>query len=312
MSLQKIEKAILTAQRIAHWEAYLIEYDHKKNPNEYVCYAFHFEPKELLNNIVNSMSSNFFNKVKNQERVLEYTAQNPKGTIEKLSLNSSLIHKTWASLLNHINTSDDTCKLKDISANAFIFVGNYQDENGNDKNLYFLTQKNPVLSFKKRTPIFVSRHNTVVEAQEPMIQFGRCCDILITDHTLYSVNNNFESIFNIEYSHKIVCREHLAELETADLIDDMESYKTFAVSGKNSKKFITYDAQIVAKLQKQEYKDLLKKELRIPVNPATHKFDLSKPQNARNFTLAICGKTKLNMFDKGVCEVPSSVPISFS
>ena len=66
------------------------------------------------------------------------------------------------------------------------------------------------------------------------------------------------------------------------------------------------------KLQKQEYKDLLKKELRIPVNPATHKFDLSKPQNARNFTLAICGKTKLNMFDKGVCEVPSSVPISFS
>lgn len=30
MSLQKIEKAILTAQRIAHWEAYLIEYDHKK------------------------------------------------------------------------------------------------------------------------------------------------------------------------------------------------------------------------------------------------------------------------------------------
>ena len=70
MSLQKIEKAILTAQRIAHWEAYLIEYDHKKNPNEYVCYAFHFEPKELLNNIVNSMSSNFFNKLKNQERVL--------------------------------------------------------------------------------------------------------------------------------------------------------------------------------------------------------------------------------------------------
>ncbi len=101
-------------------------------------------------------------------------------------------------------------------------------------------------------------------------------------------------------------------METADLIDDMESYKTFAVSGQNSKKFITYDAQIVAKLQKQEYKDLLKKELRIPVNPATHKFDLSKPQNARNFTLAICGKTKLNMFDKGVCEVPSSVPISFS
>lgn len=133
------------------------------------------------------------------------------------------------------------------------------------------------------------------------------------DNTLYSINNNFESIFNIEYSHRIVCQERLQELEAADIVDDIDSYKTFASSGQNPKKFITYNPEIVKKItKKQKYKDLLINRLHIPVNSATNKFDLSDPKNAKNFTLAICDKAKNNMFDDGVCEVPSSSPISFT
>lgn len=153
---------------------------------------------------------------------------------------------------------------------------------------------------------------TIAKTTEPLVQFGKCFDVLIVDNTLYSINTNFESIFNIEYSHKIVCHERLSELETADIVDDIDSYKTFASSGQNPKKFITYNPEIVKKLKKQKYKDLLKNRLHIPVNPATNKFDLSDPKNAKNFTLAICDKAKNNMFDSGVCEVPSSSPISFT
>lgn len=46
--------------------------------------------------------------------------------------------------------------------------------------------------------------------------------------------------------------------------------------------------------------------------PYNKKFDLSEPNNAKNFTLAICDKTKFNMFDDGVCEVSSSTPILFT
>ena len=36
MSFQKIESAINTAKQITHWNSLLIEYNHKRNPNEYV------------------------------------------------------------------------------------------------------------------------------------------------------------------------------------------------------------------------------------------------------------------------------------
>ena len=55
---------------------------------------------------------------------------------------------SWPSLIEHINNSDDSVDLKDISANAFAFVGNYEDTDGNNKNLYLLSRKNPVLTFK--------------------------------------------------------------------------------------------------------------------------------------------------------------------
>ncbi len=312
MSFQKIESAINTAKQITHWNSLLIEYNHKRNPNEYICYNINFASAQLLNVIITSMCDAFLNVVKKQNRILEYTAQNPKNTTEKLDVTGELMQLSWTSLVNHINNSDDSVDLKDISANAFIFAGSYEDDDGNSKNLYLLAQKNPVMSFKKRTPIFSARNNTITQTTEPLVQFGKCFDILIVDNTLYSINNNFESIFNIEYSHRIVCQERLQELETADIVDDIDSYKTFASSGQNPKKFITYNPEIVKKLKKQKYKDLLKNRLHIPVNPTTNKFDLSDHKNAKNFTLAICDKAKNNMFDDGVCEVPSSSPISFT
>lgn len=312
MSFQKIETAINTAKQLTHWNSFLIEYNHQKNPNEYVCYNFNFASAQLLNDIITSMCDAFLSVVKKQNHILEYTAQNPKNITEKLDVTNELMQLSWPSLVDHINNSDDSVDLKSISANAFIFVGNYEDNDGKNKNLYLLTQKNPVLSFKKRIPIFSARNNTIVNTTEPLIQFGKCFDALITDHTLYSINNSFESIFNIEYSHKIVCRERLQDLEMADIVDDMDSYKVFASSGQNPKKFITYNPEIVRKLKQPKCKDILKNRLHIPVNPATHKFDLSDSKNAKNFTLAICDKAKNNMFDDGVCEVPSSSPISFT
>ena len=312
MSFNKIESAIITAKQITHWDFHLIEYNHTKNPNEYVCYNIPFASAQLLNDIVSSMCDTFLTIVKKQNNILNYTAQNPKNTTEKFDITSELMQLSWPSLIEHINNSDDSVDLKDISANAFAFVGNYEDTDGNNKNLYLLSRKNPVLTFKKRVPILSARNNTITETTEPLVQFGKSFSILIVDNTLYSINNNFESIFNIEYSQKIVCQERLQDLEAADIVDDISSYKLFASSGQNPKKFITYNPEIVEKLKEQEYKDILKNRLHIPVNPATDKFDLSDSKNARNFTLAICDKTKNNMFDNGVSEVPSSSPISFT
>lgn len=173
MSFNKIESAIITAKQITHWDFHLIEYNHTKNPNEYVCYNIPFASAQLLNDIVSSMCDTFLTIVKKQNNILDYTAQNPKNTTEKLDITSELMQLSWPSLIEHINNSDDSVDLKDISANAFAFVGNYEDTDGNNKNLYLLSRKNPVLTFKKRVPILSARNNTIKETTEPLVQFGK-------------------------------------------------------------------------------------------------------------------------------------------
>lgn len=65
------------------------------------------------------MCDAFLSVVRKQNRILEYTAQNPKNTTEKLNVTSELMQLSWTSLVNHINNSDDSVNLKDISLILF-------------------------------------------------------------------------------------------------------------------------------------------------------------------------------------------------
>ena len=104
MSFQKIETAINTAKQLTHWNCFLIEYNHQKNPNEYVCYNINFASAQLLNDIITSMCDAFLSVVKKQNHILEYTAQNPKNITEKLIQSG---HMLGIPLLDHIITNGE-------------------------------------------------------------------------------------------------------------------------------------------------------------------------------------------------------------
>lgn len=312
MSYTLIEEAINKSKGIEKWSAVLLEYNHTRKPNEYVCYDMNFSSKELLTNSIATMCDAFLNIVKKfDKKVLDYSGENSKNVVDKISTDNILISACWNSVVDHINNSDDTTEFKDISANAYIFVGSYilEDEN-NYENVYIITRKNPLLTYKKKnSPIFTSKNNTISKANEPLVQFSKSFDAIVYKNIIYMINNNCESIFNMEYTHKIVCKKHLAELETNNIIADFEGYSKFASSGQYPKAFITYDEIIVNKLRQPNMREKLAIDLKIPYNAVTKQFDLQDNKSARIFTLAICGKTKINMFNDGFCEVPSSTPL---
>lgn len=310
MSIELIKEGLSKSKSIVNWSALLVEYNHEKRPNEYVCYDMNFSPVDLLTLTISDMCDTFLSVVNKFGKVLEYTGENSKNSVDKISNSNDLISSAWNSLLEHINISDDTIGFKDIHASAYIFVGSYTLADGISENIYLITRKNPLLTYKKgRSPIFTTQNNTISKADEPLVQFAKSFDVLVYKNILYSINNNYESIFNMEYTHKILSKKHLLELQAANLVKDMEAYKIYASAGQTPKKFITYDASIVNLLKQTKWKTKLSKDLKIPIDSVTKQFDLSDVDNARKFTLAICGKTKLNMFDDGICEVPSSVPL---
>lgn len=311
MSYTLIEEGITKAKEIATWSSVLVEYNHSKHPNEYICYDMNFSSIDLLSKTITSMCDSFLSIVnKYDKKVMDYTGQNPKNVVDKLLTSNDVISKCWNSLIEHINNSDDTTEFKHIKANAYVFVGSYNLSDGTSENIYLITRKNPLLTYKKgRTPIFTSQNNTIDKADEPLVQFSKSFDAIVYKNNIYMINNNCESIFNMEYTHKIICKNHLSELKTANIIADFENYSSFASAGQNPKKFITYDASIIEKLKQTKWRNKLAKDLKIPLDSTTNQFDLHEEINARKFTLAICGKTKLNMFDDGICEVHNSTPL---
>lgn len=312
MSFNLIEQGLNKTKDVTSWSSFLIEYNHKAHPNEYVCYDMKFSTGKLLKDTISDMCATYLNVVnKYEKKVIDYTGYNPKNVVDKIGTDNVLIKDCWKSLIDHINVSDDTTSFKNIKATAYIFVGTYKTDSGEFKNLYLLTRKNPLYTYKKnRSAIFTSQHNTISEADEPLVQFNKCFDALIYNNILYMINSNCESIFNMEYSHRKICQKCLSELEKSNIIEDITVYKNYATVGQVPKKFITYDSVIVNKLKLPKWQKQLSKDLKIPLNTKTNQFDLSNETNAKIFTLAICGKTKLNMFDDGICEVHSSTPLN--
>ncbi|MGN9164949.1 Kiwa anti-phage protein KwaB-like domain-containing protein [Tissierellaceae bacterium HCP3S3_D8] len=313
MSYALIKEGLEKVNTINSWSLALIKYNHKSRPNEYTCYSLRFGSDSLLKTTLNDMCKKFLYIVNDHGQKVEcYSGANPKKVVDKLNINHELIKVPWNALIKSLNNVDDNTDLKDIKSNAFIFVGTYQYD-GKEHNLYLISRKNPIYTYKKnRGKIFESRHNCIQEISEPLIQFGKSFDALIYNEVLYTINSNFESIFNLEYSHRIVCKKSLEIIEDANVIYDFETYKAFTLSGQHPRKFSTFDQRIVDNIKQEDNLKILVDELKIPYNAKKQKFDLSQENHADLFTKAICGKTKYNMFTGGVCEVPNSTPLNLS
>ena len=313
MSLSLIKEGLELVKSINKWSLALISYNHKSRPCEYTCYSVSFQTDELLKNTVNEMCSIFLSVIeKHDKNIQNYTGMNSKNAIDRINVSNDLITDPWKNLIQSFNSCDDYTNLKEIKSKAYMFAGTYNLD-GEDHNIYFLSRKNPIYTYKKgKGKMFESRHNKIQEISEPLVQFGKTFDALIYKEVLYTINSNFESIFNMEYTHKKVCKNSLQLIEDATIINDFENYKAFALSGQHPKKFITFDPKIVENIKQEENLKILVDELKIPFNKETQKFDLSDEKNAEIFTKAICGKTKYNMFTGGVCEVSNSIPLNLS
>jgi hypothetical protein len=317
MSYSLIKEGLERVKEVTSWEAQLIEYDHKTHPDEFKCYTLNFSSPEFLLDVIKGMCDTYSKIVDSYNgKVLEYTGSNPKHVIDKLSTDSDLIHHSWSSLIQHLTTCDDTTSLNDIKANAFIFIGTYPDGSGGSKNLYMITRQNPILNFKKKSfrerPVLSTKNNIITKSNDPLVQFNKSFDALIYNNVVYMINTNCESIFNMEHSYKVICKKCIDELEQENIIKDIDSFRQHAYAQQTPKKFITYDSNVLAMLKTPKGHQLLTKKFKIPFDRSTKKYDLSEDQNAKNFILLICGKTKNNLLDDGLCEVPSSTPLVLS
>lgn len=309
MPTDDLKRGLEKSSTINNWKTVGVSYDHNKHPNQYTSYDINFEKNDLQIRTIKDILSTFTHTIdkKYSYKAMTYTGSNPKTIIDELSIEDPLIKDNWSSLIGSTILSDNTTKLKEVTISAYIFIGYYQDGD-KEKCVYLITRKNPILNYtRKKILIYL---NEVKECNTTLIQFNKCCDALIFDGMLYTINSNFESILNMEYTHKIVCNQSLESIKTYDIVDDFDSYSEYAKKGQTPKRFINYDTKIMEALSRTDIQKKVEDRLHIKINSTNHKYVLDEDEKANLFTNLICGRIKLDFITEAVCEVSSSVDIN--
>lgn len=309
MSYDKIIECKNKIENITSWRMNLIHFNHRRAPDKFTCYEVNFDNENDLFEVIKSMYETFtyIIETKYNSTVKQYTGFNPKNCVDKLSTSEEVIEDAWTNLINSIADSDDMTDFNNIKCNAFIFTGTYTNEDDDEKNIHIICKRNPIANYKKK--FFTSVHNELTKIKDPILQFPNCFDAVIFEESLYMINSNCELIFNLEQSHKKICKQRLSEIEALNLITDIEVFNGYALAKHNPRKFRTFDSNILSKICNPEHMESLCSKLHIPFISDTNQIDLSNEDDAINFINVICGRTKRDFFEETLYEVSDFTPL---
>ncbi|WP_317327270.1 Kiwa anti-phage protein KwaB-like domain-containing protein [Turicibacter sanguinis] len=311
MSLQKIVEGKQKLSEVDFWEMALIKYKHPKNsPSHFDCYTVNFTNPDELKALISTMYDNFVGLIQKKfnSDIQMYTGFSSKKCVDKILISDEVIHEPWSNLIQSLSRVDNSKKIKKPNYDAFIFSGTYKNDNQENKNIYILCKNNPVVNFKKK--IFTFTNNTLEENKDTLFNFPKCFDAVIYEDTLYMINLNCETIFNLERSHKNICKKRLSEISQTNIISNMVEFERCALSNKNPQKFLTYNSDILNQFASPENLEELCQELGIAINSSTNQLEFANEKSIKNFISVICGRTKRELFEDSLCEVPTSTPLS--
>lgn len=310
MSMEKINEAYEKLRTATEWKSILVEYKHTTRPGQFRCYTFSFAQSRQAKELPIALFDTFNAIIqKNGFEVKPYTASNEKNVIEKIDTSNLLISTNWSNFIGSINVSDDTTKLEKIKPDAYVFIGTYKDENNTPQNIYLITKKNPILNFKKKKLYTGGRGNSIEIATEPILQFANTFDCVVYENVLYSLNLNFETIFNLEHTRKILTNQSLGKIDNLSIVNNIGKIREFAIKGQTPKKFITFSDTRLKYLQDMEKRSIIAQMLGLELD-TDGKIKIVEDAHCIILIKYLCNKTARDMIDETVLEASQFTPLN--
>ncbi|MGL5383713.1 MAG: Kiwa anti-phage protein KwaB-like domain-containing protein [Culicoidibacterales bacterium] len=297
------------AKNITNWELHLLSYEHKSNPDEFISYKFDFQGDDRKKETVNSKIQLCSNNVsKDGKIILRYTDGNTsKTTIEYIpDLNECLFNATFTNFKTAIESPDETCKLTNINPKAYVLYGTCNNGTCNIP-VFLITKKNPIATFKRKGwgPLVLSER-TIVESTDPQLSINGSFDAIIYGQQLYSINLNFEEIFNVHSTFIKNRDEIIDQIDSLKIIQDFNIFKDAAMTKQQARTFAAFDSTI---LTKPENLTIISDKGEI--NFKNDKFILNDKKTAQKLIKILCRKIALDFFTEDTVEVPSQSPITY-
>ena len=306
MSLGLVHSVMNAFPTTQAWMVSLVKIKNsKRNGTTYATRGITLSPQGALSRFVTDLSKvyvdsdkGFLNKYTS---VTDYDGSAEAIKIYKLQSSSQLISDEYSNLVHAMSTPEMNGDPFEFAANAYALKATLAID-GEDRSVMLFSIQNPICVLKNR---FLYDNSTFFELNKKVLNLRQNIDVVIIDDTVYLLTLAGEKLFNMERSYKVVCVDKTMEICNAEIITDVDQFKSVATSGHNPRRFVSFNQARFERMKEAETRRHMAITFRLTLD-ADGRIDTATPDMAEKLIKILCNKGMLDPFDNVPVEVSSA------
>lgn len=305
MSITLIKDVFQKLTTYDSWSLQLLQIKNsKRSGTTHFSREISLSPSDALTKFVREISESYCsneNGIDNKyESISDYDGSANAKNIYKLSAENVLIANEYQKLINTIAKPDAEVDPLKFNAQAYILKGMICLY-GSKKSVKLVSMQNPITSLRHK---YLCSNGKFTEISDKVISLRTTIDVVILDKTVYLLTLAGEKLFNMERAYKSVCKNKIAKILNANIVNNSDLFSKIATSSHNPRKFISFNETHLQMLYDADNRRKLSKKFNIPLDG--DKFDVSKSGVADKLVKLLCDRGMVDPFDETPKEVSSS------
>ncbi len=248
MSLQKIKQVFSKLDNCTMWSLQLLNAREVHGEFVYNAHDIMVTTQNAIMEFVKELELAYTKekgRLSKYQTVCDYDGSAGGDRIYKIERSSELICESWEKLLHAMANSDMKGNALDFPANAYVLKGNILID-GIQQSVNLFTIINPFKVFKHT---FTWDGDSFKVLPDKYLLLHRYVDVAMINDAVYLFNMNGEKLFNMERAYKSICRNRVEEIISSGIVSDESTFRQYATSGHNPRKFVAYDENRLRKIK---------------------------------------------------------------
>lgn len=304
MPIEIVEEIFKSIPTNKNWGLHLLCFNHsKRNGTVYKCRRIELEPSSKLNELIQNISDVYSisakKRISTYNDIREYDGTCNSTTIYKISEDNANVSIDLDALFQGVADFDIETNPTEIKPQAYILCGNI-NINDEEHQVKLISMNSPITTLKNR---FLHSKGKFWEIKEKVLNLRTTINVLIYDRTVFFMDMSGETLFNMERAYRNKCNEVVCEIETMNIVSDINIFKNIATTGQNPRRFTSFSKSKLQLLTQKKNRDKAAKYFNILLSEDKKKFDTSDKSNAEKLVKLLCGKAMWDIIEEKPVEV---------
>ena len=206
-----------------------------------------------LNTLAEAARITLLEKTLADRPVIEYTPFITNENIGVLPISHELIQEPINDMMFSIKSAA-TIAAEDYVSGLYAWPTGYviqgiKKEQDIEEKILYVRRTNPFLRPEKNH-IYTAFSDNIVSADKPVLKFLPTIDLLIVDGNCYMITGNMSKDFGLESRHFAICAKRMELIAEKSIINHYDQLEAVAMTGKNAKKFLDFDKDILEHIER--------------------------------------------------------------